>query len=266
MVKHSEARRLADLTVAQLERLYPDAHCSLDYSDPLELLIATILSAQCTDDRVNIVTKSLFAKYKSAQAFATAPLDELELAIKSTGFFRNKAKNIKACCQEIVDKHQGKVPQSMEDLVVLAGIGRKTANVVLGNAFGISSGVVVDTHVGRLSQRLGLTAAKDPVKIEQDLMQLVAKDHWIRLSHQLIQHGRKVCLARAPRCEDCTMAEFCPQVGLKKGVKSTVPEKSAKAGRKMRAGRVERKSADPMKSSGRRKVSATARKTRRARG
>ncbi len=184
--------------IAALDRTYPGAHCELDHANPLELLIATILSAQCTDKRVNIVTKELFKKYRSAADYANAPLAELEQAIKTTGFFRNKAKNIRDCCRKLIERHGGKVPRTMEELTQLDGVGRKTANVVLGNAFGINVGVVVDTHVARLSHRLGLTRQTTPEKIERDLMSLVPQKQWALFSHWLIWHGRRRC-ARANR-------------------------------------------------------------------
>jgi endonuclease-3 len=197
-----------------LAKLYPDAHCALHYDDPLQLLIATILSAQCTDIRVNLVTPALFARFPDARAFAEADIGELEKAIQSTGFFRNKARNIKACCQILVDKHGGQVPATMEDLIPLPGIGRKTANVILGNAFGVP-GITVDTHVGRLSRRLGLTAAEDPVKVERDLMALIPRKEWTMFSHRLIFHGRRVCFARKPNCSECALAPHCPKIGVK---------------------------------------------------
>jgi len=196
-----------------LAKLYPDAHCALHYNNPLQLLIATILSAQCTDVRVNLVTPALFARYPDAQAFANADPAELETLIQSTGFFRNKARNIIACCQALVEQHGGEVPQTMAELVPLAGVGRKTANVILGNAFAVP-GITVDTHVGRLSRRLGLTEHDDPEKVEQDLMGLVPKKHWTMFSHRLIFHGRQVCQARGPRCEECALARLCPKVGV----------------------------------------------------
>ncbi len=209
-----EDKRHAAKIVRALKRDYPDAACSLRYESPLQLLVATILSAQCTDQRVNIVTQSLFEKYKTAEDFARLRLPTLERAIQSTGFFRNKAKNIRGCCRELVDKYGGRVPESLDELVELAGVGRKTANVVLGTAFGIASGVVVDTHVGRISRRTGLTAESDPVKVEYELGGLVPRTEWIALSHRMIQHGRKVCRARRPNCEDCSMKGFCPRNGV----------------------------------------------------
>ena len=200
--------------IAGLKQTYPEARCELDHSNPLELLVATILSAQCTDKRVNLVTPGLFRKYPSAAAFAQAPLAELETEIKSTGFFRNKAKNIQACCQALVERHQGAVPRTMDELTALGGVGRKTANVVLGNAFNLNEGVVVDTHVGRLSQRLALTREEDPVRIEQDLMALVPREQWTLFSHWLIWHGRRRCEARKPDCAGCEIAANCPRVGV----------------------------------------------------
>ena len=196
--------------VAGLRETYPDAHCELNYSSPLELLVATILSAQCTDKRVNIVTAELFRKYRSAADYANADLTELEQAIKTTGFFRNKAKNIQACCRKLVEKHDGEVPSTMEELIHLDGVGRKTANVVLGNAFDINVGVVVDTHVGRLSERLDLTKETNPEKVEQDLMKLVPREQWTLFSHWLIWHGRRRCSARKPDCANCEISELCP--------------------------------------------------------
>jgi endonuclease III len=201
--------------ISALEAAYPQAHCELDHSNPLELLVATILSAQCTDKRVNIVTEKLFKKYRSAKDFAGASLPELENDIRSTGFYRNKARNIKSACADIVAKHGGNVPQNMEELVQLGGVGRKTANVVLGNAFGINVGVVVDTHVGRLSHRLGLTGHRAPEQIEQDLMALVPREKWALFSHLLIWHGRRRCFARRPDCGNCEVLKLCPRIGVK---------------------------------------------------
>jgi endonuclease-3 len=201
-------------------KVYPDAHTELNFRNPLELLIATILSAQCTDKRVNMVTPFLFKKYRSAKDYAAAPQAELENAIKSTGFFRNKTKSIRAATSTIANKFGGKVPDSMEKLRELPGVGRKTANVVLGNAFDINEGIVVDTHVIRLSQRLGLTKQNDPEKIEQDLMKLVPKEHWTVWSHWLIWHGRRRCYARKPDCANCEVFRLCPsgKVFLRTGV------------------------------------------------
>lgn len=199
--------------VAGLKRTYPAAHCELSFSNPLELLVATVLSAQCTDKQVNIVTADLFGKYGSAQDYAKAPQAELERDIRRLGFFRNKARNIRSCCQSLVDRHKGEVPRTLEQLTALDGVGRKTANVVLGNAFGVNEGIVVDTHVGRLSNRLGLTRQKDPVKVEQDLMKLVPREHWTLFSHWLIWHGRRRCSARKPDCPNCEIRALCPSAG-----------------------------------------------------
>ncbi len=207
--KASRVRRI----IAGLRKAYPDAHCELNFSSPLELLIATILSAQCTDKRVNLVTADLFRKYRSAADYANASLAELEQDIKTTGFYRNKARNIQACCAALASKHGGQVPRTMEELTQLDGVGRKTANVVLGNAFGINVGVVVDTHVARLAGRLGLTSQRDPEKIEQDLMQLVPREQWTLFSHWLIWHGRRRCDARKPDCVGCEIAKLCPSAG-----------------------------------------------------
>ena len=202
--------------ITALQRTYPDAYCELDHANPVELLVATILSAQCTDKRVNMVTAELFKRYRSAREFAEAPLAELEQAVRSTGFYRNKAKNIQACCRKLVERHDGVVPRTMEELTALDGAGRKTANVVLGNAFGINVGVVVDTHVSRLSQRMGLTRATTPERIEQDLMKLVPQPQWAQFSHWLIWHGRRRCDARKPDCAGCELKVLCPQVGVRR--------------------------------------------------
>jgi endonuclease-3 len=204
-----QARRI----LRGLEKLYPEATCALHYTNPLQLLIATILSAQCTDARVNLVTPALFAKYPDAAAFARANREELQRLIQSTGFFRNKARNIIACCKQIVEKHDGEVPGTMEELVPLPGVGRKTANVVLGNAFG-TPGIPVDTHVGRLSQRMGLTNQTDPVKIERDLMEVIPQKEWTHFGHRMIYHGRQVCHARKPLCGQCTLARLCARRGV----------------------------------------------------
>jgi endonuclease-3 len=198
----------------RLARHYADAQCALRFSSPLELLIATILSAQCTDERVNMVTPELFKRFPTAEDLAQATQSEIERIIQSTGFFRNKAKNIKECCRRLVEEHGGKVPRDLESLVRLPGIGRKTANVVLGTAFGIASGVVVDTHVGRLSIRLGLTQNTDPVKVERDLTDLLPQREWIAFSHRMIHHGRRICIARKPKCEICPMNDICPKIGV----------------------------------------------------
>ena len=220
MAKESNQARAARTAkiIAGLKRAYPDAHCELNYSNPLQLLIATILSAQCTDKRVNLVTAELFKKYRSAADYAKASLPDLEREIQSTGFFRNKARSITTCCQALVEKHGGEVPRTMESLVELGGVGRKTANVVLGNAFNVNEGVVVDTHVNRLSQRLGLTRHADPLKVEQDLVQLVPRSEWTLFSHLLIWHGRRRCYARNPDCAGCEIRILCPRIGLPKAV------------------------------------------------
>lgn len=209
----AEAARLKKL-LAALQRTYPDAHCELNFSNPLELLIATILSAQCTDKRVNQVTATLFQKYRSASDYANAPRAELEQDIKSTGFYRNKARSIQACCRALVEKHGGKVPDTMAELTALEGVGRKTANVVLGNAFGRNEGIVVDTHVARLARRLGLTRQTQPEKIERELMALVPQSQWTQFSHWLIWHGRRRCAARNPDCAGCEIAKLCPRIGV----------------------------------------------------
>lgn len=196
--------------LARLEAAYPAARCALDHGSPLELLVATILSAQCTDARVNQVTPALFRRYPDARAYAEAALPELEAMIQSTGFFRNKAKALQGLGRALLERHDGKVPRTMAELTALPGVGRKTANVVLGNAFGLEEGVVVDTHVARLSGRLGLTRETDPVKIERDLVALVPRPAWTLWSHLLIFHGRQVCKAPRPRCGDCVLADLCP--------------------------------------------------------
>jgi endonuclease III len=194
----------------RLRKTHPDAHCELDHQTPLQLLMATILSAQCTDKRVNMVTPLLFKTYPNAGALADARQNELEEIIRSTGFFRNKARSLIALGKALVERHDGEVPGSMEELVKLPGVGRKTANVILGNAFGRNEGVVVDTHVGRLSLRLGLSREADPVKVEQDLMPLFPREEWAMVAHVLIFHGRRVCDARSPKCEICSLKEICP--------------------------------------------------------
>src|SRR6266487_5332842 len=195
---------------AELRRLYPDARCSLDFSNPLELLIATQLSAQCTDERVNIVTRDLFKKYRRVEDYATVSQEELEQDIRPTGFYRNKAKNIRAACQRLITHYDGEVPRTMADMLTFPGVARKTANVVLGNAFGIVEGFVVDTHIGRLSRRFGWTKHTDPVKVEQDLMSIVPQQDWLNLSHLMIYHGRAICLARKALCEQCILTKLCP--------------------------------------------------------
>jgi endonuclease-3 len=206
MTREERARTL----IEEFGKTYPDAHCELDFSNPLELLVATILSAQCTDKRVNIVAPALFKKYRTANAYAQAPQEVLEKEIQSTGFFRSKAKSIRTMAADLVAKHGGKVPETMEALTALHGVGRKTANVVLGNAFDRNEGVVVDTHVQRLSSRLGLTKQTDPAKIEADLMKLVPRDKWTLFSHWLIWHGRRRCMARKPDCDGCEVQHLCP--------------------------------------------------------
>jgi endonuclease-3 len=203
-------RERVDQLVKALAKVYPDAHCELDFRTPLELLVATILSAQCTDKRVNLVTPALFAKYRTAKDYAAARTETLEGMIRSTGFFRSKTKSIRAAAAAIVAKHAGRVPDTMEKLHGLPGVGRKTANVVLGNAFGKDEGIVVDTHVVRLSHRLRLTRQTDPEKIEQDLMKLVPRQHWTKWSHWLIWHGRRRCFARKPDCHRCEIFSLCP--------------------------------------------------------
>lgn len=204
----------ADEVTVRLAKEYPDAHCALNHNNPFELLIATILSAQCTDERVNIVTADLFRKYRGPQDFASAVQEEVEQDVRSTGFFRNKAKSIRGASQRILDEYGGEVPQTMDELLTLPGVARKTANVVLGNAFGIASGVVVDTHVKRLSFRLGLTTQTVPEKVEKDLVKLIPEKHWVIFSHWLIFHGRQVCKARKPACEVCMMNDICPRKGV----------------------------------------------------
>lgn len=216
MVKQADAKRRAKNVVARLRKEFPDAHTALVYDTPLELLVATILSAQCTDARVNVVTKSLFRKYPTVAHYAKARQASLEREIRSTGFFRNKAKSIKGCCQKLVKDFDGEIPQDIEAMVALPGVGRKTANVVLGSAFGIASGVVVDTHVSRITQRLGLTREKDAVKIERDLMKHLPQKEWIQFSHLMIFHGRRTCMARKPKCDECCLEPLCPRVGVKK--------------------------------------------------
>ncbi|GAC1392236.1 MAG: endonuclease III [Ktedonobacteraceae bacterium] len=206
--------------ITELRKLYPNATCSLNFSNPLELLVATQLSAQCTDVRVNVVTEKLFQKYRSVEDFAIVSQEELEQDIRSTGFYHNKAKNIRAAAQRIITGFGGEVPRTMPDLLSLAGVARKTANVVLGYAFGIKVGVVVDTHVGRLSRRLGWTKNDEPVKVEQDLMRIIPEQDWLDTSHLLIFHGRAICDARKPLCEQCTLAHLCPSAFVAKAGKA----------------------------------------------
>jgi endonuclease-3 len=207
-------KRQALNVARRLGETYPDAECALRHESAFQLLIATILSAQCTDERVNLVTSDLFARYPAVSDLAAIPIKTLEKLIQSTGFFRNKAKNIKACCTLLVQRHGGEVPRDLEALIQLPGVGRKTANVVLGTAFGIPSGVVVDTHVSRITQRLGLSEHQSPEKIEADLMQLLPPGEWIDYSHRLIHHGRRVCKARKPLCALCSLSDICPRIGV----------------------------------------------------
>ncbi len=205
----TEQERANEL-ITRLRQVYPDAKCSLNFTTPLELLVATILSAQCTDERVNQVTATLFKKYRTAQDYAVAPLPQLEQDLRQVNFYRNKAKHIQATCAILVGRYAGQLPQSMQELIALPGVARKTANVVLGNAFGIVEGVVVDTHVGRISRRLELTSSDDPVKIEQELMKKVPRQHWLDFTHLLIYHGRAICQARKPLCDKCVLIDLCP--------------------------------------------------------
>ena len=212
MPRESQAAKKERLgqIISDLQQTYPDAHCELNYHNPLELMVATILSAQCTDKQVNIVTQDLFKKYRQAADYTTVPLEELQNDIRRIGLFRNKAKNIQNACRALVENHNGKVPQTMPELVALAGVGRKTANVILGNAFDINEGVVVDTHVKRLCDRLRITSAKTPEKIEKDLIKLVPREHWTLFSHWIIWHGRRRCDARKPDCPACEIQQLCP--------------------------------------------------------
>lgn len=212
MASTAEKKRHAAKLHRRLIKKYPVVQCSLDFENPIQLLVSTILSAQCTDKRVNIVTKDLFQRFRTAEDFALVSQEELEVAVHSTGFFRNKAKNIRECCQELLENHDGKLPRDLETLVQLPGIGRKTANVVLGTAYGIVSGVVVDTHVSRLSQRMGLTTEKNPVKIERDLMAILPQKEWIDFSHRLVFLGRECCMARSPNCKTCPVKDVCPKI------------------------------------------------------
>lgn len=203
-----------DFTLKLLKKHYPDAHCALDFTNPFELLIATILSAQCTDVRVNLVTPHLFKAYPNPKAMSEAAVEDIEELIRSTGFYKNKAKSIKGCCTQLVEKYNGEVPQNLEQLHELPGVGRKTANVVLGNAYNISSGVVVDTHVTRLSNRFGWVNMTDAVKIEEKLNAICPQSDWIMLSHYLISHGRAICAARSPKCASCFLSDACPKRGI----------------------------------------------------
>ncbi len=210
----SDTQKRTDEIIKRLKKEYPDAHCALNHTNAFELLVATILSAQCTDERVNIVTADLFRKYRTPQDFFEVSQAELAQDIKSINFFNNKTKSIQATAQKIVENFKGEVPRTMDELLTLNGVARKTANVVLGNAFGIASGVVVDTHVSRLSQRLGLTEEKTPEKIEKDLSELVPKKHWVMFPHWLITHGRKICNARKPKCNECVLEDICPKISI----------------------------------------------------
>lgn len=208
-------RRRAGEIAERLAAAHPHADCSLAFENPFQLLVATILSAQCTDKRVNMVTGDLFRRWPTPAALAAARPRDLEGVIRSTGFYRAKAKNILGCCKALVERHEGRVPEALPDLVRLPGVGRKTANVVLGSAFGQAEGIVVDTHVGRIARRLGLTRHADAVRAERDLVKVVPRDHWIGFSHRLIEHGRTICPARSPRCDECPLADLCPRVGVK---------------------------------------------------
>ena len=211
-----DKKQRVEKIVRTLEATYPLAVCALRHESPFELLVATILSAQCTDERVNMVTPSLFAKYPNAQEMAQADQKDLEQLIRSTGFYRNKSTNLIGMAKAVVEKHHGQVPKTLDELVQLPGVGRKTANVLLGTAFGIPSGVVVDTHVKRISHLLGLTSSENAEQIERDLMELLAPDEWINFSHRLIHHGRRVCVARRPKCLECSLLCLCPRIGLEK--------------------------------------------------
>jgi endonuclease-3 len=221
----------AERVIEHLRQDYPDVTCALENETPFELLIATILSAQCTDARVNMVTPELFRRWPDAESMAGAPIKALEKVIQSTGFFRNKAKNIKAASKGIADEHGGEVPRDIEAMIALPGVGRKTANVVLGTAFGMATGVVVDTHVTRLSKRLGLTKHTDATKIEKDLMQLIPQTEWVDFAHRMIHHGRQICTARKPKCPQCSMNSFCPKVGVEQVNLNRQGAKNAKEGK-----------------------------------
>jgi endonuclease III len=209
-----EKKKRAKKIIALLSKEYPTAKCSLDHKNPLQLLIATILSAQCTDKRVNLVTPALFARFKTAKDFAEAGLPELEKYVRTTGFYRNKAKSVKAAGQALVEKHGGEVPKTMEELIHLPGVGRKTANVVLGTGYGITSGIVVDTHVSRIAERLGLSPKASPEKMEKYLMEVIPKKDWILFPHQIIYHGRAVCKAQRPNCPGCVLNRVCPSAAV----------------------------------------------------
>jgi len=216
MEKFAERKVRARKIVSLLKKAYPDARCSLDHQTPLQLLVATILSAQCTDARVNLVTPALFRKYKSASDFAHADISGLEKLVRSTGFYHNKAKNIKEACRIIAEKHKGQAPRTMEEMLELPGVARKTANIVLGNSYGVVEGVPVDTHAIRISHLLGWTREKQQEKIERDLMALLPRKDWLKISDLFVHHGRAICIARRPKCEICPVRKYCPRVGLKK--------------------------------------------------
>ncbi len=218
----SKRQAYASEVFGRLARAYPGAHCALDFSSPYQLLVATILSAQCTDKRVNMVTPALFAAYPTPNALATANPEQLEEMIRSTGFFRSKTKSLLGMAKAVVERHGGVVPRTMDDLVTLPGVGRKTANVILGNAFGVNEGIVVDTHVTRVSQRLGLTENSDPVKIESDLMPLFPRDEWRMVSHLFIEHGREICIARKPKCPECVLNDICPSSSVLRAKRAAV--------------------------------------------
>jgi endonuclease III len=209
-----DPKRQARRVVAALQLAYPDPACALVHADPYQLLVATILSAQCTDARVNMVTPALFRRYPDAEALSAAEPSELESVIRSTGFFRAKARNLMAMARQVVERHEGRIPRDLESLTALSGVGRKTANVVLGVAFGTAEGIVVDTHVKRLAKRLGLTTGKTPEQIERQLMSVITRSEWVDLSHRLIQHGRRICLARRPKCDVCSLSAICPKIGV----------------------------------------------------
>lgn len=226
-MKTTPSERVAEV-IKRLKKAYPDAHCALNHSNAFELLVATILSAQCTDERVNMVTAELFRKYRSPKDYLELTQEEMAHEIRSVNFFNNKAKSILATCRKLIDNFGGEVPQTMEEILTLNGVARKTANVVLGNAFGIASGVVVDTHVLRLSGRLGLTKQKTPEKVEKDLAKIVPKKDWVMFPHWIITHGRTSCKAISPKCEGCVLEDICPKVGLKSASakkKSAAPDK-----------------------------------------
>ena len=212
--KSDELKKQTAKIIRGLAKTYPDVECALKHKSPYELIVATILSAQCTDERVNMTTPALFKKYSTVEDLAGSKQADVEKLIKSTGFFRNKATNLRAMAEAVTQQHSGKIPQTLEELVALPGVGRKTANVVLGTAFGIPSGVVVDTHVKRISNLLGLTASKNPEIIERDLIELVPKKEWINFSHRLIHHGRRICIARRPQCRECPLLSHCQRVSL----------------------------------------------------